>query len=82
MLAAKEGILDLRATVGSLQEAVERAEGAAGVGARHAGSRADQDRRDRPAGGGLGLPVLEVQLESIYTVTSRLANLRFSNFMR
>jgi hypothetical protein len=25
---------------------------------------------------------LEVQLESIYTVTSRLANLRFANFMR
>ena len=25
---------------------------------------------------------LQVQLESIYTVTSRLANLRFANFMR
>ena len=43
-------------TVGSLQEAVERAKAQRVVRARHAGPRADQDRRDRPARGGLGLP--------------------------
>ena len=60
-------------SVGSRQEAVEQRQGAAGVGARDARPGAGEDHRDRSAGGGLGLPALEMQLESIYTVTSRLA---------
>ena len=82
MLAAKEGILDLRATVGSQQETVERAK---------AQRVSEHDTLDLarskimatdPLEAASAYQALEVQLESIYTVTSRLANLRFANFMR
>ena len=82
MLAAKEGILDLRAAVGSQQETVERAK------AQRVSERDTLDlARSKimatdPLEAASAYQALEVQLESIYTVTSRLANLRFANFMR
>jgi flagellar hook-associated protein 3 FlgL len=82
MLAAKEGILDLRAGVGSLQEAVERAK------AQRVSERDTLDlARTKivvtdPLEAASAYQALEVQLEAIYTVTARLANLRFANFMR
>ena len=82
MLAAKEGILDLRAAVGSQQETVERAK------AQRVSERDTLDlARSKimatdPLEAASAYQALEVQLESIYTVTARLANLRFANFMR
>ena len=82
LLAAKEGILDLRASVGSLQETVERAK------AERVSERETLDlARTRivatdPLEAASAYQMLQQQLESIYTVTSRLANLRFLNFMR
>jgi flagellar hook-associated protein 3 FlgL len=82
MLAAKEGILDLRAGVGSLQETVERAK------AQRVSEHDTLDlARTRivatdPLEAASAYQALEVQLEAIYTVTSRLATLRFANFMR
>ncbi len=82
MLAAKEGILDLRAGVGSKQEAVERAK------AQRVSERDTLDlARTKivvtdPLEAASAYQALQVQLEAIYTVTSRLANLRFANFMR
>jgi flagellar hook-associated protein 3 FlgL len=82
MLAAKEGVLKLRAAVGSLQEAVEHA---------RAERVAERDTLDQarvkivatdPLEAASAYQALEVQLEAIYTVTSRLAGLRFANFMR
>ncbi len=82
MLAAKEGILDLRAGVGSLQETVERAK------AQRVSEHDTLDlARTRivvtdPLEAASAYQALQIQLEAIYTVTSRLANLRFANFMR
>lgn len=82
LLAAKEGILDLRASVGSLQETVERAK------AQRVSERDTLDSARTkivatdPLEAASAYQALEVQLEAIYTVTSRLASLRFSNFMR
>ena len=82
LLAAKEGILDLRASVGSLQETVERAK------AERVSERETLDlARTKivatdPLEAASAYQMLQQQLESIYTVTSRLANLRFLNFMR
>lgn len=82
MLAAKEGILDLRAAVGSQQEAVERAK------AQRVSERDTLDRARTkimatdPLEAASAYQALEVQLEAIYTVTSRLAGLRFANFLR
>ncbi len=82
LLAAKEGMLDLRAHVGSAQEAVERA---------RAGRVAERDTLDLARAALIGVDPLDAastyqamqaQLESIYTVTSRLANMRFLNYMR
>jgi flagellar hook-associated protein 3 FlgL len=82
MLPAKEGVLKLRAGVGSLQEAVEHA---------RAERVAERDTLDLarakivatdPLEAASAYQALEVQLEAIYTVTSRLAGLRFANFMR
>ena len=81
LLAAKEGILDLRAAVGSQQEVVERAK---------AQRVSEYDTLDLarskimttdPLEAASAYQALEVQLESIYTVTARLANLRFTNYM-
>jgi flagellar hook-associated protein 3 FlgL len=81
LLAAKEGVLDLRASVGGLQEALEDAK------ARRTSERATLDlARTKlvstdPLETASTYQQLELQLESIYTITSRLANLRFANFM-
>lgn len=82
MIGAKEGMLDLRAAVGLSQNAVERAQ-AERVSERDTLSLA----RARivavdPLEAASNYQSLEVQLESIFTVTSRLANLRFTNFLR
>ena len=75
-------MLDLRAAVGSLQEAVESAK------AQRVSERETLDlARTKivatdPLEAASTYQALEVQLEAIYTVTSRLANLRFVNFMR
>ena len=80
-LAAKEGVLDLRSDVGILQERVERAK---------ASRTAERETLDLarakiiatdPLEAASAFQQLEVQLQSIYTVTSRLASLRFANFM-
>jgi flagellar hook-associated protein 3 FlgL len=82
LLAAKEGVLKLRSAVGSLQEVVEDAK------ARRTSERETLDlARTRivvtdPLEAASAYQQLQVQLEAIYTVTSRLANLRFANFMR
>jgi flagellar hook-associated protein 3 FlgL len=81
-LAAKEGVLDLRSDVGILQERVENAK-AARVAERETLelARAKIVAVD-PLEAASAYQQLEVQLESIYTVTARLASLRFANFMR
>ena len=83
LLAAKEGILDLRA---------ERRQPAGDRRARQ--GRSGSSERETldlartkiiatdPLEAASTYQTLQVQLESIYTVTSRLANLRFLNFMR
>ncbi|HET9068673.1 MAG TPA: hypothetical protein VFN28_08505 [Amaricoccus sp.] len=82
MLAAKEGILDLRAAVGSQQEAVERAK-AQRVSERDTLELArSKIMATDPLEAASAYQALEVQLEAIYTVTSRLAGLRFANFIR
>ena len=83
MLAAKEGILDLRAAVGSQQEHGGDAPRRSGCPSTTRSTsparrswRPIRSRRPRPT------RRCEVQLEAIYTVTARLANLRFVNYMR
>ena len=82
MLAAKEDILKLRGAVGSQQEQVETAK---------AKRVSEYDTLDLarsklmatdPLEAASAFQALEVQLESIFTVTARLANLRFVNYMR
>jgi flagellar hook-associated protein 3 FlgL len=81
-LDAKEGVLDLRADVGILQERTEHAK-ASRTSERETLelARAKIVATD-PLEAASTYQQLEVQLESIYTVTSRLASLRFANFMR
>ena len=57
--------------------------GRAGLGARHARARPRQDRGGRPAAR-RPRPTRRCRCSSrsVYTVTARLANLRFSNFLR
>ena len=80
-LDAKEGLLDLRAEVGILQERVENAK-ASRTSERETLelARAKIVAVD-PLEAASTYQQLEVQLESIYMVTSRLAGLRFANFM-
>jgi flagellar hook-associated protein 3 FlgL len=82
MLAAKEGLMDLRSEVGIRQETVERAK---------AERVSEHDTLDLarariiatdPLEAASTYQMLQLQLESIYTVTSRLANLRYLTFMR
>ena len=82
MLAAREGMLDLRGQVGSAQEAVERA---------RASRTAERDTLDLARAQLVGVDpleaasrfqALEAQLASIYEVTARLGKMRFMNFMR
>lgn len=82
MLNAKEGLLSLRASVGVSQFSVERSQ-AERVSERDV---LDQARTrimaTDPLATASTYQTLQVQLESIYTVTSRLASLRFTNFLR
>jgi flagellar hook-associated protein 3 FlgL len=82
MLSAKEGILAVRSRVGISQEAVERAR-AERVGEREVLelARAKLVAVD-PLEAASTFQMLQSQLEAVYTVTARLANLRFVNFMR
>lgn len=82
MLAAKEGVLDLRSRIGSAQEAVELAR-AARVSERDTLSlaRAKLVAID-PLEAASTYQQLEIQLEQVFTVTSRVASLSFLNFMR
>jgi flagellar hook-associated protein 3 FlgL len=82
LLAAKEGILDLRSQVGSAQEAVETAR-ASRIAERDTYNlaRANLVAVD-PLVAASTFQQLELQLESVYTVTARLSTLRFSNYMR
>lgn len=82
LLAAREGLLELRGQVGMSQEAVERA---------RAGRIAERDTlelaRSRlvgvdPLEAASKFQALEAQLEAIYAVTARIGSLRFANFMR
>lgn len=82
MQSAKDGLLELRGTLGISQNAVEQAK-AARV------SEADTLELARarivavdPLVAASSYQALETQLQTIFTVTSRLANLNFANFMR
>lgn len=81
MLAAKEGLLDLRSAVGTTQERLESA---------RAGRTAERETLDLARAGIVATDPLEAastytalesRLEAIYTVTARLASLRFLNYM-
>ena len=82
MLAAKEGVLDLRAAVGVSQNALERGK---------ASRVSERDTLDLARNQILEIDydaaashyqALETQLNVIYTVTSRLADLSYTNFMK
>ncbi|MBP7003740.1 flagellin [Amaricoccus sp.] len=82
MLEAREEVLALRARVGVSQNVVERAQ---------AERTSERDALELartgivatdPLKAASTYQTLQVQLESIYTVTSRLADLRFTNFLR
>jgi flagellar hook-associated protein 3 FlgL len=82
MLEAREDLLALRARVGVSQNTVERA---------RAERTSERDALDLararivatdPLEAASNYQTLQVQLESIFTVTSRLATLRFTNFLR
>lgn len=81
MLAAKEDVLDLRTSVGILQETVENGK------AERTSERETLDlARGKivavdPLEAASTFQTLEVQLQAIYTVTSRISNLRFVNYM-
>jgi flagellar hook-associated protein 3 FlgL len=82
MLAARESLLSLRSSIGVSQNTVERAR------AERTSERDTLDlARSRivatdPLEAASTYQAMQVQLEAIYTVTSRLADLRFTNFMR
>lgn len=81
MLAAKEDVLDLRAHIGSLQEVVENGK------AERTSERETLDlARSKivavdPLEAASTYQTLEVQLQAIYTVTARISDLRFVNYM-
>jgi flagellar hook-associated protein 3 FlgL len=81
MLEAKEGLLDIRSDLGVRQERLETAK------AQRTSERETLDLARSeivatdPLEAASTYQTLEVQLESIYTVTARIANLRFLNFM-
>ena len=81
MLSAKEGVLDLRSSVGTRQEALETAK------AQRTAERETLDLARNtivatdPLEAASNFDALENQLNAIYTVTARLSSLRFLNFM-
>ena len=82
MLEARENVLALRAKVGVSQNTIERAK-AERTSERETLSlaRAKLIATDDLEAAST-YQTLEVQLETIYTVTARLSSLRFTNFMR
>lgn len=79
---ASEGLLAASAEVGSLQETVERAR-ASRIAERETLELARTGIvATDPLEAASAYQTLELQLEAIYTITSRLANLRFVNYMR
>ena len=83
MLAAKEGSLQaLRSEIGSRQEAVEDARAARVSERETLGLARTTIIATDPLEAASAFQPLEVQLESIYMVTARLASLRFTNFLR
>ncbi len=82
MLEAREGMLALRGRVGVSQNTIERAR-AERVSERDAFELARSAIvATDPLAAASTYQTLQVQLESIFTVTSRLASLRFTNFLR
>jgi flagellar hook-associated protein 3 FlgL len=82
MLAAKEGLLGLRNQVGLSQSTVERA-----MAERRAEKDVFELARTRIMAvddleAASNFQSLEVQLQTVYAVTARIADLRFTNFMR
>jgi flagellar hook-associated protein 3 FlgL len=81
MLSAKEGVLDLRSSVGTRQEALETAK------AQRTAERETLDLARNtivatdPLEAASNFDALENQLNAIYTVTARLSSLRFLNLM-
>jgi len=81
MLSAKEGVLDLRSSVGTRQEALETAK------AQRTAERETLDLARNtivatdPLEAASNFDALENQLNTIYTVTARLSSLRFLNLM-
>jgi flagellar hook-associated protein 3 FlgL len=82
LLAAKEGILDMRERVGVSQEAVERARAERTSEADTLGMARAKIVAVDPLEAASTYQTLQVQLEQVFTVTSRLASLSFLNFMR
>jgi flagellar hook-associated protein 3 FlgL len=82
LLAAKDGALDLASEIGFDQQTLERAKAARTAEtnllslARAGLLEADYETATA------SYQALEGQLDAIYTVTARLADLRFSNYMR
>ncbi len=82
LLAAKEGILDLQSSVGGLQETVDLAK-ASRVSERETLDLARTTLMAAdPLEAASTYQMFQQQLETIYTVTSRLSNMRFLNFMK
>lgn len=81
MIAAKEGLLDVRSALGTRQEQLETAK------AQRTSERETLDLARTgivatdPLEAASNFDALENQLNAIYTVTARLSNLRFLNFM-
>jgi flagellar hook-associated protein 3 FlgL len=82
LLDAKERVLDLRATVGLAQNRLETAQ-AERVSERDVLdlSRARIVAAD-PLDATAAFQAMQIQLENIFMVTARVANLRFANYMR
>ena len=82
LLYAKEELLALRSGVGMSQEAVENARAQrTGEHDAYDMARAKIVGAD-PFAAASAFQAFQTQLESVFTVTARVANLRFANFMR
>jgi flagellar hook-associated protein 3 FlgL len=82
LLAAKEGLQALRSEIGSRQEAVEDARAARVSERETLGLARTAIVATDPLEAASAYQTLQVQLETIYTITARLASLRFTNFLR
>ncbi len=82
LLAARDGLVDMRARVGTVQAAVERAvtRNAAGLSANEM-ARAELLRAD-PFQTATELQSVQAQLEALYTTTARLSGLSLTNYLR